>query len=235
MASKLLVPIDVVRRRMFLPDLDGVRTAIRRVLEGVTEQLQSELRTPFDEQDQRVDRFYIQDSDLNGERFSERFLLTQGLVDETVEVKVEVAPRVLSFLPGNTGTGPIDLRDTTESAVSDPDQFVQVRAQRGVVVVQDYRLARQYVQITYDAGIAPDTNKAETLFLQDGTRSVPDFLKELAISWAMLELASTPQIGIEEQATVAAKAVRPRVLERKIQGLLDDHVRYEPGANKPIE
>ena len=231
--AKLLGQIDDVRRRMFLPDIDGVRTAIRRTLEGTTEQLQSELRTVFDEQDQRVDRFYIPDSDLTGGRFAERFLLTQGLVDQTVEVKVEVAPRVLLFLPGNTGTDPTDLRDTTETAVTDPDQCVQVQAERGVVIIQDFRLIRLYVQITYDAGIAPDPNK-DTLFLQSGTRSVPDFLKELAISWAMLELVSTPQIGIEETSTVG-KTVRPKVLERKIQGLLDDHVRFEPGANTPLE
>lgn len=233
--ARLLVPEEEVRRRMFLPDLDGVRSAITRVLEGITDQLRSELRTPLDEQDGRVDRFYVVDSAQFGGRFAERFLLTQGLVDESVTaVKVELAPRVLSFTPGNTGTGPLDLRDVSEAAVDDPDQFVQVEAERGVLVIHDFRLLHQYVQVTYDAGIAPDPDKPDSLYLQEGARSVPDFLKEMAITWAMLELVSTPQLGIEQQSTVAGKAVRPKVLERKLQGLLDDHVRYEPGAKKPI-
>ncbi len=233
MAAKTLATIDDVRRRMFLPDIDGVKTAIKRTLEGATTELEAELRTVFDLQTGLVDTFYVPDSDLSGSRFAERFRLSRGLVDEnTTALQVEIAHRRLQFLPGNTGEDPLDLRDTSEALVDDPDQYVMVNAERGVVTIQDFRLLRQYIQITYDAGIATDPNKAD-LYLQTGTNSVPAWLKELAILTSMIELTSTPQTGIDETARAQLKStLRPAELQRKKSGLLDDYTRYEPGSNK---
>lgn len=235
--GKKLVTINEVRQRMFLPDIDGIRTAIGETLEGTTEQLESELRTKFTLTTGLIDLFYVADANLDGGRFHRRFLLKRGLVDEgTNALKIEVAPKRIEFLPGSTsGSVPLDLRDVAASAVvDDADQFVIVEAERGIVTVQDFRLLRQHVQITYDAGIAPDPNISDQ-FLQTGTNSVPDFLKELALAWTMLELTTSPQVGIEQKELTTGKAVRPAFLERKIERLLTDHIRYQPDAIKPLD
>lgn len=235
--ARMLATCEAVRTRMFLPDVAGIREAIRQVLKGTTSQLESELRTLFPEQDAKVELFYSEDSDLTGARFRHRLQLTRGFVDEaTNAVKVEAAPKALDFLPGApAGTTVFDMRDVAGSAlVDDAGEFVRVELERGIVVISDFRLLRQYVQVTYDSGFKDDTANSD-LFLLTGVRSVPDWLQELAITWAMWELTTLPQTGIEEQARPALQAVRPLFLEKKVQSMLDDHTRYEPGAMKPVE
>lgn len=168
-----LIPVDRVRTRMMLPDLPGLLNTIQEVLEGVTEALESELRTSFGLVRGAQDVFYFEDSSLFGGRFSAEMILRRGLVRENeTDVSVVTAPTKLDLLQEDV----IDLRSPTETSfVDDKDQHFDLDAERGIVVVSDYRLLRDYVRVTYDAGI--ETDRLDSgLFLQaaPSMRGSPD-------------------------------------------------------------
>ncbi len=322
-----LVTVKTVRDRMLLPDTNRINDAIFEIVQGVTDTLESDLRTTFAFQARNVDLFYRKDSMREGNRFHEKFLFSRGLVTEDAnDVKVVTSPRRGGFLSDTTVLTTLDLRDVAASAViENKDQFVLLTDEalrRGIITVQDFRLFRTYVQVTYDAGIAEDRNKSD-LFLQevpaagftlqgapsvtfadadpdtitraagdwaadgfragdvivvsgtasnDGTfvvatvtalvltlvsadtltaevfagptisvgalQAVPTFLKELAILQTMAELTTSDAVGgaLQREARTASRGEERRVqrIERQIQILLDKHVRYEPGAHRPI-
>ncbi len=169
MALKL-VTVGDVRERMQLPDVEVVNTAIERAVRAATIELRSALRMDFDFQGSVVDRYYVDESLKTGGRFFERFLLSRGLVTETLnDVEVREASRKINLIDG--GTDFTDLRDTTlaSGVVSHKDQYVTLSSdglRRGLVLIEDFRLIRRHVQITYDAGITPDRNKPTDRFLQ---------------------------------------------------------------------
>lgn len=152
-----------------LPNVDRISDAIFEIITGVTDGLETDLRTAFAFQARNVDLFYRKDSLREGNRFHEKFMLSRGLVSEdAVDMEVLTSPRRNGFLVGAT-TSQFDLRDPAASAaVENKDQFVMLTEdgfRRGIVTVQDFRLFRTYVQCTYDAGIAEDRNKSD-LYLQ---------------------------------------------------------------------
>lgn len=223
----LLVDSESVRTRIGLPVRDLITTAIEDALMGTTESLQAELRTQFDRQVAAIDTFFVEDSGLRGQRFSEKFVLSNGYVTESSnDVQVEVAATKLDLIQ-NLG---LDLRDTTNGTVTHKDQFVDVSADRGIVVVSDYRLISQYVRITYDYGFDAD-GTTPTLYDQS---QVPATLKELATLWTMLELTANPVTGIDPNRRLEGDQQRPQHLNQRIQTLLDKLTRYEPEANDPI-
>ena len=186
-----------------------------------------------------VDLFYCKDSLLEGARHHGKFLLERGLVDEAVTaLKVELAPSKEGFLDGDDGNenAVLDLRDPTEAGVDHADQYVEVDATRGVVLIQDFRLLRSYLRITYDAGIKLDPNKS-SLFLQTGPNSVPADLKELATLMAMLELSTTDAVtSIRNQSRESSFGDRRRLerFEARVNVLIDKLMRYEPEARTVV-
>ncbi len=312
---------------MLLPNVDRINDAICEIVEGVTDALETDLRTTFGFQARNVDLFYRRDSMREGNRFNEKFVFSRGLVTEDAnDVQVVTSPRRGGFLSGTTVLTTLDLRDVAASAVvENKDQFVMITDEalrRGVITVQDFRLFRTYVQVTYDAGIAEDRNVSD-LFLQevpsagfalqgapsvtfadsdpdtitrdagswtadgfrpgdvvvvggtasnDGTfvvdgvsalvltlsaadsltaevivdpgisvgalQAVPSWLRELAILQTMAELTTSDAVAgaLQRESRTASKGEERRGdrLERQIGSLMDKHVRYEPGAHRPV-
>jgi len=161
-----------VRERMALPNIDVVSRAIGRTLDGVTDALEAELSTIFAADTGIVKRYYVPDSFLTGDRFNVTLYLDRGLISEVVsDVTVETAYRKLGLLQGDT----LDLRDTSGAHVDHKDQFVTIDADGGLVVVEDFRVLRQYVQVTYDAGIAVDRNRPTEMYLQSPITTTDSF------------------------------------------------------------
>ncbi len=167
-----LVRNQSVRNRMMLPNVDRINDAIQEIVSGVTDELEAQLRTTFAFQARNVDLFYRRDSLREGGRFHEKFAFSRGLISQDAnDIEVLTSPRRNGFLEG-TVTSQFDLRDPALSGtVEDKDQFVVITGEslaRGIITIQDFRLIRSYVQVTYDGGIAADRDKPD-LFLQDAT------------------------------------------------------------------
>ena len=164
-----LVTTKAIRNRLALPTgINRINSIIEEVLNGVTDDLESALRTTLAFESRVVDTFYLRDSYLRGSQFKEKLKLRRGLVTEGAnDVQVELGPRQNSYLTGNANDV-LDLRDPAEAQVLDKDQFVLITPdglERGIVTVADFRLFRTYVRVTYDCGLAVDRNDAG-LFLQ---------------------------------------------------------------------
>ena len=233
-----LAPVEAVRARAFLPDREDVNAGVAAALDAATEALESELRTEFAFR-ARSDLFRVADSRLRGSRFHSKFRLSAGLVDESsAALSVLVAPLAVAFEPENPGPAPTDLRDPSESGVDSDDEFVEVDATHGVVTVQDYRLLNQYVLVQYEAGLAVTPGDAG-LYLQSGARSVPSWLRELAVLYAVRDVELTPRAGgpsRDDRAGVATRArMRDSQLGRRVEVLLDRYRRYFPDAHRPVQ
>ncbi len=235
-----LVTVQAVRNRLLIPDIDRVNDALCEILDGISLQLEAELRTTFLHATGLVDLFYCDDSLLEGSRFHEKFLLSRGLVDESVTaVKVELAATKEDFLDADDGNenSVLILTDPTEAGVDHAGQFVEVVADRGVVLIQDFRLLRSYLRITYDAGIEVDSDRT-AIYKQSGTNSVPARLKELASLMGMLDLSTTDAVAtLRNQSGEGTAGDRRRLgdrFERRIGVLLDQLERYEPEARKVL-
>jgi hypothetical protein len=226
-----LVTVRSLRERAFLADLQVVNAGLTAVLSGLTEQLEAELRTPFGAVAGQVDLFYVERPARFHGRDETRLLLSRGFVDEsTTALSVLVASRAVTFTPGNLGEDPTDLRNPPFA--DDPEQFVKIDAERGLVILHDVVPAASYVQVTYDAGIAVDPD-APAQFLQS---AVPGWLKELATADALIEVASTKQFGEvgKDPRSGKVRAADTTALERKFDRLLRAHVRYVPDALRPL-
>lgn len=224
----LLVPVASLRARLFKPPGDEVLDdGLRSILEGLTEQIEAELRTELGAATGTADTFYVRESTRVGTTAEVRLMLTRGFcADSPTAVKVEVGESQLAFTAAANAPDIVDLRDATEATVDDADQYATLDLERGVVTIRDYLLVDSYVRVTYDSGFAADSAKTEQ-FDQD---ALPGWLKELAIALGTLEAQEHPlfsrQTSVRERRDQAAM----RRLERKVERLLRRHVRYEPDA-----
>lgn len=236
MARLHLVTVEKVRNRMGVPNVEKANKIVSEVLSGVTETLESELRTRFDQEAGVVDRFYVPDSQLFGQQWTSELRLSRGLVTEaTNDVKVELARTVLDLVLEVEDI--LDLRDPVASAptVAHKDQFVLIELERGLVRIQDFRVLNRHVRVTYDAGIAADPNGKQ--YAQSGAASVPEWLKELAEVTALLELARNKSLGQELERGVqrAVRGSSVDLMEQRRRVLLDRHERYEPNAFQHLQ
>lgn len=235
--SLALATVADVMARAAMPDHELNTRLVASILAGVTPALESDLRMQFDF-GARVDLFFVPDSRREGGRWYQQMRLSGMLVDEVdVALSVLSAPTAEAFEPGYSGPDPIDLR-APPTAV-DPSSYVRLDAAAGLLVVQDYRLTNQYVRASYESGFEPDPNKP-TQYLLSGPRSVPKWLQELAVLHALQELDLTPNAGGSQSAArgygAPAERMRRRsdLIEGRKAALLDRHMRYHPGALRPL-
>jgi len=216
-----LVTVADVRSRLGFDKIPSIDAAILSALNGVTEDLRSELDTIFDIATV-VDNFYV-DSGTIRTRGSPRLLvkLSQGFVKATPTPVVESAPRFTEL----TAEG-----GTTATSLFSSAHFLN---ERGVVVLTldeplfaglprpGVEIENAYLQIGFDAGFAVDGTDTN-LYLQT---AVPDWLKQMAISAAAIKLDQSPVIRREDQNEADVKFHKST-----LRTMIEGHTRYEPGA-----
>ncbi len=213
-----LASVEAVRDRISADDLDIINCTVRETLDAATIHLEDELRTTFTRETGRVETFFVRSMDLRGGSQFASLRLDKGLVDEgTTAVAVSAA----STIQGLTDD-PKNLRSYPTTGTD----HVQVDLARGLLRISDLSVADLYIRVTYDAGINVMASPNDDVFDES---EVPSWLKEAAISQAVLWMESNPVLRSDVQRAGALRGLRDR-FDRTV----DQHARYYPHAENPI-
>lgn len=208
----ILVGAARIRDRLELTDkLPTLTHAVEEALKISATEMERILRTRF-AQAAVVDEFHVVKSRQTGKRFSVKLKLSRGFLDTGVTVTAIHATTRLNLDKAGEIT---DLRS--------PDDLVTVDHDAGVVMINDTEFDNQYVRIGYTAGFTVDSSTPPVY------QSIPQWLEDLAVQHAIIELNTNPNLRVEEQ-----KPADVSLLARLFQRALAPQIRYYPGALLPL-
>lgn len=233
-----LTTVEHVRDMLGVESYNDMDRAIGRYLDVVTYSLAEALRVRTFDRTEQTDYFRVDRTHQERSPIPVRRNVGEGVWRETGSVSVLLETRLSlrnGFLASTTAADlPVvtaALRDSVDGTNFDDvrswpvtgQDYVTAFAEEGLLVIQDVDLSGRYVKVgPYTTGFYEDS---------DGVaEGVPDWLKQLAAIDAVLMLNANPVIRRDDQPDGfedAHRAMRRQIVER--------HVRYFPGAFKPIQ
>jgi hypothetical protein len=195
-------------------DMSDINFAIGSALDAAEATLASALDTDFTAATQ-VDTFYVKEPPyVDGPAFETQFRLRHGVVTSLTSV----------------------VYAQSAAGLSDPTQFVDVTSGvmlhqgKGVVTDIQFKYCRQFVQITYQKGFAPDpaSGNPPTSYLLTGVGSVPTWLQEAARLQAIFNMVDLPVLS------EAQIKLDKNIINGQLQSIMMRHLRYAPMAVLPL-
>lgn len=204
----LLASVSEIRDQLGFDNMTDINAAIGLALDAAEPQLAAILNTEFG-QGSFVDTFWVRSPPFrDGPAVETEFRLQRGLVQSLTSVIY--AYQICNF------TDPSSYLTSTSTAV--------LSADKGVVTDYQTHYMRQYVQISYTAGFAPDPDTQYSYLLS----SVPRWLQDAAKLRALLSLADSP---ILSEANIK---LDKQMLQTQFNALMSRHLRYAPRALLPL-
>ncbi len=210
----LLTTVEAVRQRLdSTSKLGGVNIAMEETLLIVTRELERILRTNFIRQTV-TDTFWVSNSRLNGNRFSTTLLTSRGLLDSGQAVTVNTQ-----------GTRKLLVDEPKDLEAQSGVNFVRIDHERGLIVIDDFKLKDAYVEVSYTSGLNIDTDVPPHYL------AVPEWLGDLAVQLATVDLSANPALFDLKEGE---KREDLKIMSKFFNQTVADRIRYYPGSHRPL-
>jgi hypothetical protein len=204
----LALPNDV-RDQLGFDDMSDIAFAIRMAMDAADPYLQAQLNTDF-VQGTYVDTFYVREPPyLDGPAVETQFRLRHGMVSALTSV-------LTAFTPASFSTQGAQVTNVTANVFLEDD--------RGIVKDFTTRYVRQFVQITYASGFAPDPNNPASYLIS----AIPDWLQNACKIKTLIGLVDSPVLS------EAQIKLDQNLLGSQLVALLSRKLRYAPMSLLPL-
>ncbi len=220
-----------LRDRLGYANRDDINGAIGGVLDDTVLALEGKLRTKFDRVTV-VDEFMVLSKNYGFNQLTRmvKLDLSRGFVDDGEAITVFLAAARGSL--DNTGAR-VDLKDVdSPQNPSGVDHTILEDAERGRMIITDFRMPHQYVRVTYTSGFTTEGGDPDIY------SGIPVWLQSLAQVQGELLAMTNPVLnpGVQSEVTrTQFEAPRITELRRTMEDALHSHVCMGPGYSKPIK
>lgn len=236
----LLAQVEDVRNELTFSDIPDIETAIEGALKATTRVLERKLRTGFDlatytdyflippdavlsqpRQQQSVGTIqpawqrFTSGIYANSPLYGTEIALNNGFLLDPSAVTVQAATMIPYFTDGD----PNNVADLRAFEADGLDHTLVTTEGRIYIMQVDVR--GLYIEVVYQAGF--------TVASDNVYDNVPAWLEEAAILHAQIMLDKNPIIRRPEGAESQID-----VLLRQVNTIIDENIRYFPGAHKPM-
>lgn len=205
----LLTPVSKIREVYSFGDLEDSNKAFEAALHAAEPYLSARMRQNSFARLAVTDTYYVDEPTLvqGSALYKTEFFLSRGFLAQMSAMHRSANPTTLDL-----------------AGQFNPVTPTLIEMERGVVRDLSWYYNGEFVSINYICGFEADSTDPK-MYKQD---QVPEWLKEAAVTYAMIFLAGSPTLK-EAEIKVDTKA-----LTRTLDHVIAQHQRYAPGALLPL-